>query len=100
MSIADIEAIVKEHYETGIYGSAHFLMPAAVKGRVERRFAPPPPSQPHSDLGADHMARVARQLMGIPVVVDETPPPGEWRIVDNRTGEILRCGVVPAEDER
>jgi hypothetical protein len=86
---AKITEIVKERYETGAYGRAHFRM-APDFWEAARSVLPKParsrqPWEPNLDA-----------LLAIPVVLDESLGPDEWRLVDTVTDEVLaRGGSAP-----
>ncbi len=82
--MSDLTEIVKQHYETGCYGAAHLRMQLPSFDEIKRAYRPPAPS-PFDGL---------QQLMSIPIVVDEDVPAGEWRLVDNSTGETLATGAT------
>lgn len=79
-----IDDIARHRYETGAFGSAHFLMSHAYWGRLRDRLPEPTPSIP--DL-PDPLA----DLMAIPIRLDYDLPPDVWRLVD-RDGTVLHEG--------
>lgn len=81
---AEITAIVKERYETGAYGTAHFKMPRLLFDAVRAAGPPPAPRVP--------WAPNLDSLLAIPIVIDESLGPDEWRLVDTLTKEVLASG--------
>lgn len=82
--MSDLTELVKRHYETGCYGTARLRMRQSTFGELKHAHQAPSFS-PFDSLG---------QLMSIPIVVDEEVPDGEFRLVDNSTGEILATGLA------
>lgn len=83
--LTEINAIVKHRYQTGAYGNAHLKMPRPLWDDVCATAPTPKPEPAWWPGGLD-------ALFGIPIVVDDTLPPGMWRLVDNTTREILQEG--------
>lgn len=78
---SEINAIVKRRYETGEYGSAHFRVGRWVLDEMRQHVPTPAPgTYPHSRLPGYSIG----DLMGIPVLVDETMELGWWQLVDRR----------------
>jgi hypothetical protein len=83
-----ITEIVKERYQTGAYGNAHFVMSRSVLEAAKAAGPPPAPRMPWEP-------RPLGDLLTIPVKVDDSMPNGAWRLVDNSTDEVLRSGGAP-----
>lgn len=89
MSLDLIRAIVEKRWETGAFGTAHFLMPRDLLDQMPR---PEPDATPRlPDPFGD--------LLSIPIVVDDSLPAGAWRLVDTITKETLFTGSVSPADE-
>ncbi len=67
-------------------GGAHFKVGRHVLDVMRRQPAPPPPPL----FGAPQLGN----LLGIPIVVDETLPDGAWELVENSTREVLHAGTL------
>lgn len=76
---SEINAIVKRRYETGEYGSAHFRVGRWVLDEM-REHVSTPGTYPQGWLGGYSIG----DLMGIPVLVDESMGLGWWQLVDRR----------------
>lgn len=81
-----LNAIVKERYETGAYGNARFEMNADVLAAM-RESAPPPPAR------LPFMPNSLGELLAIPIVLADLPA-GTWRLVENGTDEVLQEGSI------
>lgn len=90
MSLAEISRIVKHRHDTGAYGDAHFEMGRQVFDLLGEQSPPAATRQPWepTPLG---------DLLAIPIRIDETLPPGEWRLVSN-AGELLLSGEIRCQD--
>lgn len=80
--------IVRHRFETGEYGNAHFKMPRSL---WDEMCAAAPPMAPEP-AWRRALSSPLGDLLAIPVVVDDTLPPGTWRLVDSSTREILYEG--------
>jgi hypothetical protein len=89
-SLDEIKAIVKRQSETGEYCGTRFLLARELHEAV--RAVAPPPTRTVPPLGESSM--LISGLLAIPVLVDESLPPGAWRLIDSRTDEILFSGQV------
>ena len=77
--------IVRHRFETGQFGSAHFTITPAMR---ERLLKPEPDPKPYAIPGTIGLT----ELLGIPLVIDESLPDGVWQLRDN-TGEVLYEGA-------
>jgi hypothetical protein len=93
MGFDEITALVKRRYETGEYGSAHFLLARdawdQARSAATASVEPAPPWRPDP----------ITSLLSIPVRVDEDLPPGEWRLIENGTDKILFRGLIDFRGE-
>jgi hypothetical protein len=81
----ELDAIVKRQYQTGDYSNAHLKVPKTLLDDMRTHRPPPLPDWADRSLGP---------IMGIRIVVDDALPDGEWRLVDNSTGDLLTSGAA------
>lgn len=78
--------IVRRRFETGEFGRAHFTVTPAMREHLLTLAPDPKPFAIPGTIGLT-------ELLGIPLVVDESLPDGTWQLRDNSTGEVLFVGV-------
>lgn len=86
MSIAEMFAIVRDHYQLGNFAGTHLEMCSDTL-EVLREYAMRKVSDPPSNAGS------IGSLFGIPIVLKTDLPVGYWRLVVNSTNETFREGA-------
>ncbi|HEY4375765.1 MAG TPA: hypothetical protein VGM93_01345 [Acidimicrobiales bacterium] len=86
--LADLTRLARERYE-GQHGDAHLRVHPGVWDLM-RRDVPAKTPEPFGGLFANPFA----QLVGLPIVVDDDLPPGDWRLVAIGDGEVRQGGHV------
>jgi hypothetical protein len=87
-----LDALIKQHHETGEYGFCHLAMPQTQWGAFRARDLPRPEPRPAwaPDLG---------QIMGLPIVLDNDVPHNEWQLRTNESREVVKSGVTRKPEE-
>lgn len=92
MTLDRITAIVRQRYETGAYGGAHFRVAADVWQAMREATPPAEPAFPVPSTN-DILAK----LRSIPVVVDALPA-GHWELVrrtlERHDVEVIESGRI------
>lgn len=84
---SELDALVKERYETGAHGGCHIAVPDELWLAIQARDLPRPAPKPAwaPDLG---------QLLGLPIVLDADLGEGEWRLVESTTRRVVKSGTT------
>lgn len=77
--------LCKERAETGKYGSARFVMNQLTIDQMIAKYAKP--------VTVPSWEWSVNDIVGIPMVVDDSLPDGTWRLVDSVTHEVLYEGT-------
>lgn len=94
--LAEITAIVRERYETGAYGDCHLRVADDVLDAVRALTT-------HEAEPKWRMPDGMGQMLGIPLVRDDTLPAGGWQLVQwtysyhppfARTETVLKAGLL------
>ncbi len=89
----EFTAVVRERYDTGDHGDAHLRLHPDTIEQIRRESPPRPKHYPWTPAAA--MAA----LTGIPMVPDESVPPGQWQLAANTDQHVRRTGPVFQQQE-
>jgi hypothetical protein len=86
VDLTRITEIVRERYESGTYGNAHFKVARSVVDEMRQHVPTPKPGTYGVPLFPGYSIG---DLTGIPVLVDDALPTDQWQLIDNSTGVVL-----------
>lgn len=89
--MADLQTIVRQRYETGAYGNAHLRMHRTDWDHARATW---PPTGPQPPIWSPEHAM--KQLLSIPILLDDSMPVGHWQLVDNTTRDVVTEGTFDA----